>query len=161
MNRCASLSLSLAAAGALACANVSAQQPMGPVASPQATQAALAAQAAQAAQSQDGQALRRNFPQKALRGKVVFGTPPFIQVNGNVTKMAAAYRVHGFNNLLLMSTQLVGVEGAVDYTLDANGQVYEVWLLTPAEAANKPWPRSPAEAAAWTFDPIAQTWTQP
>ena len=154
MNRCASLSLSLAAAGALAGANVSAQT-LGPVASPQAVQAA------QAAQSQDGQALRRNFPQKALRGKVVFGTPPFIQVNGNVTKMAAAYRVHGFNNLLLMSTQLVGVEGAVDYTLDPNGQVYEVWLLTPAEAANKPWPQSPAEAAAWTFDPIAQTWTQP
>ena len=75
--------------------------------------------------------------------------------------MAAAYRVHGYNNLLLMSGQLVGVEGVVDYALDVGGQVYEVWLLTPAEAAKKPWPRSPAEAAAWTFDPIAQTWTKP
>jgi len=25
----------------------------------------------------------------------------------------------------------------------------------------KPWPWTTAEAAAWTFDPIAQTWTKP
>jgi len=167
MNRCAfSLSLALAA---LMPAIASAQM-LGPVASPQAKATAQANQAAQAAalaaaqSSQagvDGQALQRNFPQKALRGKIVFGTPPFIELDGNVTQMATAYRVHGFDNLLLMSTQLVGVQSAVDYTLDTTGQVYEVWLLTPAEAAKKPWPRTPAEAAAWSFDPIAQTWTKP
>ena len=171
MNRCVSLSLSLTLA-VLATANASAQnaQTLGPVESPQAKQAAQSNQAAQAAalaallSSQatvDGQSIQRNFPQKALRGKIVFGTPPFIQINGNVTQMAAAYRVHGYNNLLLMSGQLVGVEGVVDYALDVGGQVYEVWLLTPTEAAKKPWPRTPAEAAAWTFDPIAQTWTKP
>jgi hypothetical protein len=172
MNRCVSLSLSLTLA-ALAATNASAQnaQTLGPVESPQATQAAQANQAAQAAAlaaaqsaqqaSTDGQSLQRHFPQKALRGKIVFGTPPFVRLDGNVMQMAAAYRVHGFNNLLLMSGQLVGVEGVVDYTVDLNGQPYEIWLLTPAEAANKPWPRTTAEAAAWTFDPIAQTWTKP
>ena len=89
------------------------------------------------------------------------GITAALNLNGNVTQMAAAYRVHGYNNLVLMSGQLIGVEGAVDYALDVNGQVYEVWLLTPAEAAKKPWPRTPAEAAAWTFDPVAQTWTKP
>ena len=171
MNRCVSLSLSLTLA-VLATANASAQnaQTLGPVESTQAKQAAQSNQAAQAAalaalqSSQatvDGQSIQRNFPQRALRGKIVFGTPPFIQLDGNVTQMAAAYRVHGYNNLVLMSGQLIGVEGAVDYALDVNGQVYEVWLLTPAEAAKKPWPRTPAEAAAWTFDPVAQTWTKP
>jgi hypothetical protein len=171
MNRCVSLSLSLTLA-MLATTNASAQnaQTLGPVESPQAKQAAQSNQAAQAAAlaslqssqaTTDGQSIQRNFPQKALRGKIVFGTPPFIQINGNVTQMAAAYRVHGYNNLVLMSGQLVGVEGVVDYALDVNGQVYEVWLLTPAEAAKKPWPRTPAETAAWTFDPIAQTWTKP
>ena len=171
MNRCVSLSLSLTLA-VLATTNASAQnaQTLGPVESPQAKQAAQSNQAAQAAalaallSSQatvDGQSIQRNFPQRALRGKMVFGTPPFIQLDGNVTQMAAAYRVHGYNNLLLMSGQLVGVEGVVDFSLDASGQVYEVWLLTPTEAAKKPWPRTPAEAAAWTFDPIAQTWTKP
>ena len=171
MNRCVSLSLSLTLA-VLATANASAQnaQTLGPVESTQAKQAAQSNQAAQAAalaalqSSQatvDGQSIQRNFPQRALRGKIVFGTPPFIQLDGNVTQMAAAYRVHGYNNLVLMSGQLIGVEGVVDYALDVNGQVYEVWLLTPAEAAKKPWPRTPAEAAAWTFDPVAQTWTKP
>jgi hypothetical protein len=171
MNRCVSLSLSLTLA-VLATTNASAQnaQTLGPVESPQAKQAAQSNQAAQAAAlaslqssqaTTDGQSIQRNFPQKALRGKIVFGTPPFIQINGNVTQMAAAYRVHGYNNLLLMSGQLVGVEGVVDYALDVSGQVYEVWLLTPTEAAKKPWPRTPAEAAAWTFDPIAQAWTKP
>ena len=134
MNRCAQLSLALALAGTLA---------------------ALAPAPAA------GQTVQRNFPQTALRGKIVFGTPPVITINGNVAHMATGYRIHGLNNLLVMSTQLVGNSFVVDYTVDLQGQVYEVWLLSAAEAANKPWPRTTAEAAAWTFDPIAQTWTKP
>ena len=134
MNRCAQLSFALALAGTLA---------------------ALAPAPAAA------QTVHRNFPQTALRGKIVFGTPPVITINGNVAHMATGYRIHGLNNLLVMSAQLVGSAFVIDYTTDLNGQVFEVWLLSDAEAANKPWPRTPAEAAAWTFDPIAQTWTKP
>ena len=138
---------------------------MGPVETPQAAAANQAAQAAALAAAQntqsDGQALQRNFPQNALRGTILFGTPPFIQLNGQATQMATAYRVHGYNNLILMSGQLVGVQANVDYTTDVNGQVYEVWILTPAETAKQPWPTNPADAAAWAFDPIAQTWTKP
>jgi hypothetical protein len=134
MNRCAQLSLALALAGTLA---------------------ALAPAPAAA------QTVQRNFPQTALRGKIGFGTPPVITINGNVAHMATGYRIHGLNNLLVMSAQLVGSSFVVDYTTDLNGQVFEVWLLSAAEAAHKPWPRTAAEAAAWTFDPIAQTWTKP
>jgi hypothetical protein len=134
MNRCAQLSLALALAGTLA---------------------ALAPAPAAA------QTVQRNFPQTALRGKIVFGTPPVITINGNVAHMATGYRIHGLNNLLVMSAQLIGNSFVVDYTVDLQDQVYEVWLLSAAEAANKPWPRTKAEAAAWTFDPIAQTWTKP
>ena len=135
MNRCAQLSLALALAGTLA----------------------ALAPAPAAAQG----VVQRNFPQTALRGKIVFGTPPVIKINGNVAHMASGYRIHGLDNLLVMSTQLVGGSFIVDYTTDMQGEVFEVWLLSAAEAANKPWPRTPAEAAAWTFDPIAQTWTKP
>ena len=151
MNRCDKLSLSLALAGSLAAltpASANAQF-MGPgVSAP-----TLAAP--------DGQALRRNFPQKALRGKILFGTPPSIQIQGVVTQMAMAYRIHGYNNLLVMSSQLAGVQADVDYTINVEGQVDEVWILTPTEVAKLPWPSTPAEAAAWSFDPIAQTWTKP
>lgn len=134
MNRCAQLSLALAFVGTLA---------------------ALAPASAAA------QTVQRNFPQTALRGKIVFGTPPVITIDGNVAPMATGYRIHGLNNLLVMSSQLVGNSFVVDYTVDLQGQVYEIWLLSAAEAANKPWPRTKAEATAWTFDPIAQTWTKP
>jgi hypothetical protein len=108
----------------------------------------------------DGQALQRNFPQSALRGTIVFGTAPAIRMNGVATTLAAAYRIHGQNNLLVMSAQLSGYTATVDYTIDLEGHVLEVWILSAAEAA-KAWPTSAAQAAAWTFDPIAQTWTKP
>jgi len=34
-------------------------------------------------------------------------------------------------------------------------------ILTPQEAAKRPWPATPQQAEAWTFDPIAQTWSRP
>jgi hypothetical protein len=71
------------------------------------------------------------------------------------------YRIHGMNNMIVMSAQLVGLNAIVDYTIDVQGQVYEVWILTPTEIAKQPWPANPTQAATWTFDPIAQTWTTP
>ena len=132
MNRCASLVLALAAAA------------LTPA----------------VAGAQDNQSLQRNIPKNALRGSILFGNPPAIQLNGDTTQLAPAYRVHGFNNLLVMSTQLVGVKATVDYTTDVQGQVYEVWILTPSEA-DKRWPSTAAEVASWSFDPATQTWTKP
>jgi hypothetical protein len=126
--------------------------------------ATLAALAPAAASAQtvlpDGQALQRSFPKEALRGAIVFFAPPAIQLNGTDTQMAPSYRIHGTNNLLIMSGQLNGLKATVDYTTDLQGAVREVWILTPAEAA-KTWPTTAAQAAAWTFDAIAQTWTKP
>jgi hypothetical protein len=108
----------------------------------------------------DGQALQRHFPKEALRGSIVFFAPPAIKLNGTNTQMAPSYRIHGTNNLLVMSGQLNGLKATVDYTTDLQGAVREVWILTPAEAA-KTWPTTAAQAAAWTFDAVAQTWTKP
>jgi hypothetical protein len=136
MNRCAQLSLALALAGALA---VLAPAP---------------------AAAQDGQSLQRHFPQAALRGGIVFGTPPAILLNGVNTQTAPSVRIHGLDNLIMMSGQLVGARAVVDYTTDIQGAVKEIWILSAAEQARL-WPTTPADAAAWTFDPIAQTWTKP
>jgi hypothetical protein len=133
MNRCAQLSLALAFAGALAPA---------------------------AASAQDGQTLRRNFPQTALRGGIVFGTPPAILLNGVNTQTAPTVRIHGLDNLIVMSGQLVGARAIVDYTTDMQGAIKEIWILSASEQA-RPWPKTAADAAAWQFDPIAQTWTKP
>lgn len=126
-----------------------------------ATLAALAPATASAqSMATDGQALQRSFPKEALRGNIVFFAPPAIALNGVNTQMAPSYRIHGTNNLLVMSGQLNGLKATVDYVTDVQGAVREVWILTPAEAA-KTWPTTAAQAAAWTFDAIAQTWTKP
>ena len=126
-----------------------------------ATLAALApAMASAQTVPSDGQAIQRSFPKEALRGSIVFFAPPAIKLNGTDTQMAPSYRIHGTNNLLVMSSQLNGLKATVDYTVDVQGAVREVWILSPAEAA-KTWPTTAAQAAAWTFDAIAQTWTKP
>jgi hypothetical protein len=109
----------------------------------------------------DGQALQRKFPQNALRGVIAFGAPPAIQLNGLTGNLAGGYRIHGLNNLIVMSAQLAGTRFTVDYTTDVQGQVFEVWLLSASEIARQPWPTTATQAAAWTFDPIAQVWTKP
>ena len=140
MNRCAQLTLAAALA---------------------ATLAALAPATASAqAMTADGQAVQRNFPKEALRGTIVFFAPPAIRLNGVNTQMAPSYRIHGTNNLLVMSGQLNGLKATVNYVPDVQGAVREVWILSPAEAA-KTWPTTADQAAAWTFDAIAQTWTKP
>jgi len=140
MNRCAQLSLAATVA---------------------ATLAALApAMASAQTVLSDGQAIQRNFPKEALRGSIVFFAPPAIKLNGTNTQMAPSYRIHGTDNLLIASAQLNGLKATVDYTVDLQGAVREVWILTPAEAA-KAWPTTAAQAAAWSFDAIAQTWTKP
>ncbi len=151
MNRCAQRCLALALA-ALAPAGASAQDFVGPTKTPQA--------ATSAPTTSDGQSVRRNFPRNALRGKIVFGVPPVITMNGVVTRMAPAYRIHGVNNLLVMSAQLDGQAATVNYSRDVEGHVLEVWILSAAEIANA-WPATLEQSTTWTFDPIAQTWTKP
>jgi hypothetical protein len=111
--------------------------------------------------SADAQTVQRNFPKTALRGKITFGVPPAIALNGSPMHMASGYRIHGLDNLLVMSAQLINGTYSVDYTVDMGGQVYEIWLLAPSEVAKSPWPNTAEQAAAWTFDPVAQVWTKP
>ena len=103
--------------------------------------------------------VHRNFPQNALRGKVAFGQPPGARLNNQVTQLAPGARIHGFDNMLVMSGTLIGQTFTVDYTTESNGMLFEIWILRPEEAAVQPWPQTAQQAAAWHFDPIAQTWS--
>ena len=103
----------------------------------------------------------RQFPENALRGIIVFGQPPVIALNGNPTRLAPGSRIRGDNNLLVMSGALVDKKAVVHYTLDASGLVRDVWILRPEETRMRPWPTSLEQARAWSFDPVAQTWTKP
>jgi len=104
----------------------------------------------------------RLIPKTALRGRIAFTSPPAILLDRNAARLSPGVRIHGQDNMLVMTGNVTGAEFVVDFTIEATtGLVNEVWLLTPAEAAVQPWPRNPGEAAAWTFDYLAQTWTKP
>ena len=105
--------------------------------------------------------MQRNFPQNALRGAIVFGTAPEIALNGQVARLAPAARIRDMSNMMVTPSAVHGGKFLVHYTVDTVGLVKDVWILTPAEAARKPWPTKPEEAAAWGFDPIAQVWVKP
>jgi hypothetical protein len=105
--------------------------------------------------------VHRQFPPNALRGELVVVQPPEVSLNGRAASLSPGSRIRGDTNLLQQSGSLVGQKNIVHYTVDPNGQIGDVWVLNPAELANKQWPRTPQEAAGWSFDPAAQIWTKP
>jgi hypothetical protein len=102
----------------------------------------------------------RPFPATALRGALTVTQPPEVLLNGNAERLSPGARIRGANNMLQMSGALVGLNLLVHYTREPSGLVQDVWILTPEEAARKPWPTSPEEAQRWAFNPAAQTWTR-
>lgn len=106
-------------------------------------------------------AAQRNFPPKALRGELRIEQPPNARLNDESARLAPGVRIRGENNLLQMSGALAGQRLVVNYTLDEFGLIKDVWVLTPAERAREPWPRTPEQAARWRFDPLGQSWTKP
>jgi hypothetical protein len=55
----------------------------------------------------------------------------------------------------------LGQKLVVNYTLDTVGELRDVWILTDAEAAKKPWPTTPEQAQSWVFDATQQSWRRP
>ncbi len=103
----------------------------------------------------------RNFPATALRGELVVTAPPEVLLNRQPARLAPGSRLRGMDNMLVLPGAAVNQRLVVHYTRDLQGQVLDVWVLTPAEAARKPWPATPAEAAAWRFNADTQTWSKP
>ena len=103
----------------------------------------------------------RNFPATALRGEIVVTSPPELLLNQRPARLAPGARIRDTRNLLVMSGATVRQRLLVNYTLDLHGQLLDVWLLSPQEAARKPWPSTPQEAASWSFDAASQTWSRP
>lgn len=103
----------------------------------------------------------RNFPATALRGDFTVSAAPEVVLNRKAARLAPGARIRGANNLLLLPASLTNQRLLVNYTLDLHGQILDVWVLSPAEAARQPWPATAQEAAAWSFNPDQQTWTKP
>ncbi len=72
---------------------------------------------------------------KAVRGVLRVTAPPEVLMDGKPARLAPGARIRHRNNLMVMSGALVGQDLVVRYTRDPLGLIYEVWILTAAEAA--------------------------
>jgi len=88
----------------------------------------------------------RPFPANALRGTLQVTQPPELLLNGQTARLSPGARIRGVNNMLVMSSSLVGQSLVVNYVRDAQGMVHEVWLLNATEARQK-MPGAPAQAS--------------
>ncbi len=104
--------------------------------------------------------IQRPFTAATLRGEMVVTQPPEITLNGKPARLAPGARIRGENNLLQLSGTLVGQKLLVHYTVDPGGQLLDVWVLTAEERAKKPWPTTPEQAAAWTYNASTQSWSR-
>ena len=87
---------------------------------------------------------------------------PEAVLNGKPVRLAPGSRIRNDNNLLMTPGELMAQsKRVVHYTQETDGLVQDVWVLNPAELANKRWPKTRAEAAAWRFDAATQTWIKP
>ncbi len=100
----------------------------------------------------------RSFPATALRGELQITQFPDALLNGRPARLAPGARIKNDNNLWVPPAGLTGQKLTVNYTVESSGLILDVWVLNPVELANKTWPRTPAEAAAWQFSPGDQTW---
>lgn len=103
----------------------------------------------------------RKFPPTALRGTFEVVQAPDVALNGKAARLAAGARIFGHDNMLKLSASLTGQKFLVHYTVDPQGLLKDVWILTADEAAKKPWPTAATEAQGWVFDPVAQVWSKP
>lgn len=104
----------------------------------------------------------RAFPQNTLRGALVFGTDRQLKLNGRATSLTPGSRVRNQQNMIVPPDTLIGAKWLVNYTLDMGGaQVRDVWILTPDEAAIRPWPTTLEEAQTWVYDATTMTWSKP
>jgi hypothetical protein len=103
----------------------------------------------------------RSFPATALRGELTVSAPPVVLLNRKPARLAPGARIRAADNMLLLSGQILNQRLLVHYTLDLQGNVLDVWVLTPQEAERKPWPATAQEAATWRFDFAQQSWSKP
>ncbi len=83
-------------------------------------------------------AQERSFPAAALRGTMEVTVPPQVLLDGKTDQLSPGARIHGSNNMLLLSGSLVGQTAMpVNYIREIGGALSEVWVLTEAEAAIK------------------------
>ena len=76
----------------------------------------------------------RTIPQDAQRAQIRHVKANIVELNGVQAPLAPGAQIRDASNRIIIPTS-VPAGALVKFRLDENGQVREVWILTPTEAA--------------------------
>jgi hypothetical protein len=76
----------------------------------------------------------RPFPQNTKRGTMTPASFPEIVIDGKTRHLAPAARIWNAEGFIEMPAALRGTDHAVNYTVDMQGDIDRVWILTTDEA---------------------------
>ncbi|MGH8631956.1 MAG: hypothetical protein ACREU7_14510 [Burkholderiales bacterium] len=85
----------------------------------------------------------RNFPQSAQRGELTAHQYPYYTIDKKTRRLAVGGKIYNHHNMIIMPVSLQAQKAQVMYSLDINGNLSAIWLLTAAEAAKYPKPKQP------------------
>jgi len=76
----------------------------------------------------------RNVPADAERGEIRHVQGMTIAIDGTERQLAPGAQIRSASNLIIVPSA-IPPDSLAKYTVDANGMVRRVWILTPQEAA--------------------------
>ncbi|HMK14489.1 MAG TPA: hypothetical protein VK460_05705 [Burkholderiales bacterium] len=76
----------------------------------------------------------RILPQNAVLGELTATNYPYVTIGKKQFHLAPGSLIHDQNNRIILPVSMPS-SAAVLYKLDANGDVINMWLLTPEELA--------------------------
>jgi len=82
-------------------------------------------------------AAERDFPVSTLRGKLTITNYPNVTMSGNTLRLSPGSRIWNTQQLTQIPNSLGADTYLVNYTLNAQGDIDRVWILTPDEASQK------------------------
>jgi hypothetical protein len=82
----------------------------------------------------------RNIPASAERGELQHVGAMVIDLNGQRVQLTAGAQIRDTSNRIIMPAALPE-SALVKFTLDPQGNVHRIWILTPAEAAQPDLPK--------------------
>ena len=85
----------------------------------------------------------RNFPQSAQRGELTAHQYPYYLIDKKTWRLAVGGKIYNHQNMIIMPVSLQAQKAQIMYSLDVNGELSAIWLLTPAEAARYPKAKQP------------------
>ncbi|WP_236698529.1 hypothetical protein [Xylophilus sp. Leaf220] len=90
------------------------------------------------AQTAESMAAVRNFPETAMRGRLRVTYPPVVLMDGKPDRLSVGGLIRDTQGRAVLSATLAEQDLIVNYRRDGFGEIAEVWLLTPDEAALRP-----------------------